>query len=70
MMKVKEKISGCFMSQKGGRIFMTIYAYILSVKKNGINIMQALLDAMNGNPFYTNWGVVHYGGLPAFTWYC
>ena len=39
------------MSQKGGRIFMTIYAYILSVKKNGINIMQALLDAMNGNPF-------------------
>lgn len=51
MMKVKEKISGCFMSQKGGRIFMNIYAYILTVKKNGINIMQALLDAMNGNPF-------------------
>lgn len=52
MMKVKEKISGCFMSQKGGRIFMNIYAYILSVKKNGINIMQALLDAMDGKPFY------------------
>lgn len=51
MMKVKEKISGCFMSQKGGRIFMNIYAYILSVKKNGITIMQALLDAMNGKPF-------------------
>lgn len=51
MLKVKEKISGCFMSQKGGRIFMNIYAYILSVKKNGINIMQALLDAMNGKPF-------------------
>jgi len=51
MMKVKEKISGCFMSQKGGRIFMNIYAYILTVKKNGINIMQALLDAMHGKPF-------------------
>jgi transposase len=51
MMKVKEKISGCFMSQKGGRIFMNIYAYILTVKKNEINIMQALLDAMNGKPF-------------------
>jgi len=51
MMKVKEKISGCFMSQKGGRIFMNIYAYILTIKKNGINIMQALLDAMNGKAF-------------------
>ena len=39
------------MSQKGSRIFMNIYAYILTVKKNGVNIMQALLDAMNGNPF-------------------
>jgi transposase len=51
MMKVKEKISGCFMSQKGGRMFMNIYSYILSVKKNGTNIMQALLDAMNGKGF-------------------
>lgn len=51
MMKVKEKISGCFMSQKGGKIFMNIYAYMLTVKKNGINIMQALLDAMNEKPF-------------------
>lgn len=30
---------------------MNIYAYILSVKKNSINIMQALLDAMDGKPF-------------------
>jgi len=37
--------------KKGGRLFMNIYAYILTVKKNGINIMQALLDAMNGKPF-------------------
>jgi hypothetical protein len=53
MMKVKEKISGCFMSQKkgGGRIFMNIYAYILTVKKNGVNILQALLDAMHGKAF-------------------
>ena len=51
MMKVKEKISGCFMSLKGGRIFMNIYAYILSIKKNGVNVMQGLLDAMNGRAF-------------------
>ena len=51
MMKVKEKISGCFMSQKGGRIFMNIYSYILTAKKNGVNIMQALLDVMQGKPF-------------------
>jgi len=28
-----------------------IYAYILTVKKNGMNIMQTLLDAMHGKPF-------------------
>jgi hypothetical protein len=39
------------MSQKEGRIFMNIYAYILTVKKNEINIMQALLDAMHRKPF-------------------
>jgi hypothetical protein len=38
------------MSQKGGRIFMNIYAYILTVKKNGMNIMHALLDAMHRKP--------------------
>jgi transposase len=51
MMKVKEKISGCFMSREGGRIFMSIYSYILTAKKNGLNSMNALLDAVNGNPF-------------------
>ncbi len=61
MMKVKEKISGCFMSQKGGRIFMNIYSYILTVKKNGVNIMQALLDAMQGKPF-----IPLVGKVPAF----
>jgi hypothetical protein len=30
---------------------MNIYAYILTVKKNGMNIMQALLDAMHRKPF-------------------
>ncbi len=51
MMKVKEKISGCFMSLRGGRIFMNIYAYILTSKKNGVNVMQALLGAVNGRAF-------------------
>lgn len=61
MMKVKEKISGCFMSHKGGRIFMNIYSYILTAKKNGVNIMQALLDAMQGKPF-----MPLVGKIPAF----
>jgi hypothetical protein len=30
---------------------MNIYSYILTAKKNGINIMQALFDAMHGKPF-------------------
>jgi len=41
----------CSNFECNSKIFMNIYAYILTVKKNGINIMQALLDAMHGKPF-------------------
>ena len=42
--KVKQKVSGTFMSRTGGKIFARIKGYISTVKKNGLNVMDELKD--------------------------
>jgi len=54
MCKVKQKISGCFRSHKGGKIFCRIRGYISTTRKNGVNAMDALVNAFNGKPFIPN----------------
>ncbi len=51
MMKLKEKISGLFRSIEGARNFCRIRSYIQTVKKNGLNILEALKNAFLGIPF-------------------
>lgn len=51
MMKVKQKVSGCFRSKQGAKNFATTRSYIATAKKQGIPIMQALADAIQGRPF-------------------
>lgn len=51
MMKVKQKISGCFRGEQGATDFATIRSYIATMKKQGQNIMDALAAAVSGNPF-------------------
>jgi len=51
MMKLKEKISGTFRSVEGAEYFCRIRSYIQTVKKNGLNILEALKNAFLGNPF-------------------
>lgn len=50
MMKVKQKISGCFRSKKGASNFADIRSYIATMKKQGISIIQALRAAVQGSP--------------------
>lgn len=50
MMKVKQKISGCFRSQQGAKDFADTRSYIATAKKQGIPIMQALTAAFQGKP--------------------
>lgn len=50
MMKLKQKISGCFRSKAGATVFATIRSYIDTMRKNGYDIMDAIALAMNGKP--------------------
>lgn len=54
MMKVKQKISGCFRSQQGAQDFADIRSYIATMKKQGISIIEALGAAIIGSPFYSS----------------
>ena len=42
MTKVQQKISGCFRSLDGARIFCRVRSYILTCQKNGVNPAEAL----------------------------
>ena len=50
MMKLQQKISGTFRSIEGAVAFCRIRAYISTVRKNSLNVMDAILSALNGAP--------------------
>jgi transposase len=49
MLKVKQKISGCFRSEAGGQEFARIRGYISTAKKRGVKIFDAIIQAIRGN---------------------
>lgn len=51
MMKVQQKISGCFRAVAGAEIFCRIRSYISTVRKHGINVLSALEQVFTGTPF-------------------
>jgi len=51
MIKVKQKVSGTFMSRTGGKIFARIKGYISTVKKNGRNVMNELKSVFKDEAF-------------------
>ena len=55
MAKVKQKVSGCFRSDEGGKSFATIYSFIQTLKKNGVTVFDELVKVFKGNysfPFH------------------
>lgn len=50
MMKLKQKISGSFRSEEGARQFCRIRGYLATLRKQGLNVLDALLDLFSGIP--------------------
>lgn len=50
-LKTRMKISGCFRTLAGARRHIRIYSYISTVRKNGLNVLDSLRNALEGQPF-------------------
>lgn len=50
MIKVQQKVSGCFRSSDGAKAFCRIRGYISTIKKQGRNVLAALSSVFSGSP--------------------
>ena len=56
MLKVQQKVSGCFRTEQGIAMFCRIRSYFSTLRKQGIELLSALEHTLLGHPV-----------LPAFT---
>ncbi|NPA71378.1 MAG: hypothetical protein GXO35_00990 [Gammaproteobacteria bacterium] len=51
MIKVKQKVSGAFRTLEGAQTFCDIRSYISKVRKQQMDVLEAITDAFLGRPF-------------------
>jgi transposase len=51
MVKIKQKVSGAFRTRTGAETFCAIRSYISTVRKHGLNVIDAIHNALTGSPF-------------------
>ncbi|RMD58072.1 MAG: IS66 family transposase [Nitrospirae bacterium] len=54
MIKVKQKVSGTFRTEEGGRVFCALRGYISTARKNGLKALDAIRMAFERKPFIPN----------------
>ena len=52
MVKLRQKVSGCFRSADGAKHFCRIRGYLSTLRKQGADILNALHSVFTGNPIY------------------
>ena len=51
MIKVRQKISGCFRTLKGARVFATNRGFLSTARKQGEDLLEALTQAFSASSF-------------------
>lgn len=52
MVKLKQKVAGCFRTQAGAALFCLVRSYLATVRKHHRSLLNALVDACSGFPFF------------------
>jgi transposase len=51
MVKLQQKISGCWRTLAGAQAFLTMRSYIQTARKHGLNPLTVLSELFQGNPW-------------------